>query len=427
MSTSGTVVVLAAHPDDEALGASALLSSAAEAGCDVAILLFTAGENSHPRSSTQSAEQIGTIRIGEFHTALRRLGSRARTRVLDFPDGGLADHRDQVFTKIMSETAHVRRPITIVAPFSRDGHSDHESLGAAALDVGRRREALVLEYPIWYWHWAAPDDELWRSWRFLPDPAALDRRAVLDSYPSQTTPLSDLIGDEAILSPDQIDHYLRGGDTFSVTDFSVAAPPFNDANTAAQVFDEVHTESSDPWSVRDSEYEIAKRRTLLDHLPRENYSHILEIGCSIGVLSRELASRSRRVTALDASPQALRIARKTSDAPNLDFVEATVPFDWPEGVFDCVVLSETGFYLSRCQLNQTLRLIAESTTPRFVLVLCHWTGEIRDWPLDADIVHDSILEFLPHHRRQVHINGEYRLDIVIVDDDNSVNPLQERS
>lgn len=421
----GTIVVLAAHPDDEALGAVALLSRARDWDCDVSVVLFTAGEGSHPNSPTHTRAQLRDIRLDEFDTALSALNPSVTSRVLNLPDGALPECSDQVFDEIMREIAEVRGPVTIVSPYSADGHGDHEAVGAAALEAGRLSRALVLEYPIWYWHWASPEDSRWRTWRFLPDPGDRARHQALDCYRSQTLPLSEHVGDEAILGAAQLEHHDRSGDTFAVTDFSSWSAAVNDATTASAVFDNVHADRVDPWSVQDSEYEIAKRDTLLAHLPQRPYSHIVEIGCSIGALSRELARRSRRVTAIDASREALKNAEylnSTTTAAGLSFIHATVPFEWPEGRFDAVVLSETGFYLSRAQLERTLERINATTTRSFVLVLCHWKGEIRDWPLDADEVHEVALGFWPHHSTVVHLDAEYRLDIAIV---TKTGPLAE--
>ncbi|MGO2035627.1 MAG: PIG-L family deacetylase [Brevibacterium sp.] len=428
VADEGTVLVLAAHPDDEALGAAAVVASARDRETDVSVLLFTAGEKSHPHSSTHSAKRLEEIRLQEFDSALSVLNPAATSRCLEFPDTELPGHSEQVLNEVLAEIAASRRPVTIVAPFHDDGHGDHDTLGSAALEAGRRSGSLVLEYPIWYWHWATPDDARWRQWTFLPDPAGLDRHEVFEHYRSQTQPLSNRPGDEPVLDARHLDHHQRGGDILAVTDFRVAsaskdadevdrstetAP--NDARTAAAVFDAVHADRDDPWSVTDSAYERAKRDMLLGHLPQDHYSHILELGCSIGVLSRKLAEHARWVTAIDASRKALdRAEQQVPEGSGISFVHGTIPFEWPAGSFDCVVLSETGFYLSRHQLHRTLQRIDACTAPRFTLVLCHLRGEIEDWPLDADEVHDSCLSFWPHRRIEFHHDARYRLDIVTV-------------
>ncbi|GAA0037474.1 PIG-L family deacetylase [Brevibacterium metallidurans] len=434
----GHVVVLLAHPDDEALGCPALLSRLGAAGRPVRILLFTAGEHSHPHSSTHPPERLRAIRLAEFDSALTALGGEVTYEFLDLGDGALRHRDEEILAEVEAATADLPGPLTLVAPYSGDGHGDHEALGAAALEVGHRRQATVVEFPIWYWHWAAPEDRAWRTWEFLPDPTGFDREALWAHYPSQTRPLSDRAGDEAILPPGLLDHFRRGGDTVAVTRFGggddaerpaaevgsvadghghtaaevAAGSTAHDARTAEAVFDRVHSQRPDPWNVRSSDYEIAKRRALIAALPPGPYAHILEIGCSIGELSRDLATVGGRVTAIDASSEALAQARGRHGGTGIDFVHGTIPGTWPEGRFDCVVLSETGYYLSPTQLEQTLDRIEASTRDEFVLVLCHWTGAIEDWPLDAEAVHARSLARWPDALRLHHSVGDYRLDVL---------------
>ncbi|WP_249356669.1 bifunctional PIG-L family deacetylase/class I SAM-dependent methyltransferase [Brevibacterium sp. 2SA] len=423
----GSVVVLLAHPDDEAIGCAALLRRLGETDAHVTVLLFTAGENSHPGSPTHTPDDLRTIRLDEFDAALSELNPTAASTLFDLGDGALAAHQETILAEVMTATADLPGPLTIVAPHHADGHSDHDAVGEVAREVGRLRAATVLEFPIWYWHWADPDDAAWRSWRFLPDPDGLDREALWAHYPSQMEDLSDAPGDEAILPPDVLAHFARGGDTFAVTRFAgeeqeppeaaeaVAEAVANDARTAEAVFDRVHTERVDPWELRSSDYEIAKRAALLRALPGSRYSHILEIGSSTGALSRELADRADHVTAIDASARALATARGLyPDVANLDFTRMTIPDDWPAGRFDCVVLAETGYYLSREQLRRTLKRIEASTTADFTLVLCHWRGEITDWPLDAESVHEMCLAYWPDASLVHHSAAEYRLDVLTI-------------
>jgi hypothetical protein len=55
-----------------------------------------------------------------------------------------------------------------------DGHPDHESVGRAA-PCHRTYRAALLEYPIWMWHWADPDDDA-VPWQRMVEGAA-DRAA----------------------------------------------------------------------------------------------------------------------------------------------------------------------------------------------------------------------------------------------------------
>ncbi len=52
-------------------------------------------------------------------------------------------------------------------------------------------------------------------------------------------------------------------------------------------FDGIYAASGDPWRFASSAYELSKYALTLEALPRERYSHALEIGCSIGVLTQD--------------------------------------------------------------------------------------------------------------------------------------------
>lgn len=74
---------------------------------------------------------------------------------------------------------------------------------------------------------------------------------------------------------------------------------------------------------------------------------VLELACGTGLWTRRLARRARRVTAIDAAPEPLRLARErlaaTPGATPVDFVEADV-FDWrPDRRFDACCFA---FWLS---------------------------------------------------------------------------------
>ena len=62
-----------------------------------------------------------------------------------------------------------------------------------------------------------------------------------------------------------------------------------------------------------------------------------------------------------------------------------MPREWPDGTFDLVVLSETGYYFSPEELTELLARIQASTTPGGTLLLCHWRHPISGWELDADV------------------------------------------
>ena len=73
----------------------------------------------------------------------------------------------------------------------------------------------------------------------------------------------------------------------------------------------------------------------------------LEIGCSIGVLTRRLAERCATLLAVDIAENALAQARAACAAcKNVTIARIRIPMDWPTGRFDMILLSEVLYYLS---------------------------------------------------------------------------------
>src|ERR1700677_2434497 len=113
-------------------------------------------------------------------------------------------------------------------------------------------------------------------------------------------------------------------------------------------FDALYTADPDPWNFGTSPYERAKYALTLDALPKPRYRSALEVGCSIGVLTRSLASRCDAVVAIDAAPTPLVEARRRcADLPGVRFEQMFVPDEWPDGDFELILLSEVVYYLSR--------------------------------------------------------------------------------
>jgi SAM-dependent methyltransferase len=94
----------------------------------------------------------------------------------------------------------------------------------------------------------------------------------------------------------------------------------------------------------------------------------LEIGCGKGEFSRRLAEESRRVLALDLSPEMIRIARERSaHLPNIEFQVADVmSYDLPSEGFDCIASLAT---LHHLPLREILLKIKAALKPGGVLLI----------------------------------------------------------
>ena len=150
---------------------------------------------------------------------------------------------------------------------------------------------------------------------------------------------------------------------------------------SADYFDGLYREDPDPWRFQTSAYEHAKYDATVSALSRARYSHALEIGCSIGVLTSLLAPRCEELLAMDGSPLAIAAARAQNGLhDHVTFAVGMVPPDFPPGPFDLVILSEVLYYLSAEDLADVAACCFRALTPGGEIILCHWLGE-TDYPL----------------------------------------------
>lgn len=149
-------------------------------------------------------------------------------------------------------------------------------------------------------------------------------------------------------------------------------------------FDALYASDPDPWKFGSSPYEKSKYAATLDALPKSRYAAALEIGCSIGVLTRKLASRCDALLAVDAAPAPLAEARRRcADRTNVRFEQMFAPRQWPDGDFDLILMSEVVYYMDERDVTRLASKAARTLAPNGDVVLVHWTGE-TDYPLSGD-------------------------------------------
>ena len=138
---SDSLLVVAAHPDDETLAAGGLLQQAHDVRAPVTVLIATDGENNpwpqrvlerRWRIGPEDQRRFGKRRRAEVGRALARLGlDESRLVFLSLPDQGLTrvvmDDADPAVGRLRSEIA-LRQPTIVVGPSTRDRHPDHSAL-----------------------------------------------------------------------------------------------------------------------------------------------------------------------------------------------------------------------------------------------------------------------------------------------------------
>ncbi|MBB5639980.1 bifunctional PIG-L family deacetylase/class I SAM-dependent methyltransferase [Cryobacterium roopkundense] len=325
------LVVVAAHPDDETLGAGGLIARVAALGLPISVLVLSNGDQSVPDSSPYSAERLAAIRRIDVMNAVAALAPDATLRLLELPDGALSDHVRDASAAITAEVLPEQPGTWIVAPWRADGHPDHIAAGDAAADAAKAGNARLFEYPIWAWHWSSPTEDVW------PDDAlrALDlshaerdaKARALGLHQGHGHELYEAPGDEPLVKPQFSAHFTRGFETFieaGIEAVEVDSDSDSDADEEASTrqeptrpgeslpapfFDQLYRGESDPWGVETRWYEERKRALTLAALPRQRFRSALELGCSTGVLTVELAARCDELLAVDSAEQALEIAR----------------------------------------------------------------------------------------------------------------------
>ena len=201
----GPPLVVAPHPDDEILGVAGLMAMLGAA--DLAAV--TDGEASHPGSTVHTPAELATIRRAETGEALRRLGlGTSQVHRLGHADGGIDE---ETLGRQLAELLSPGR--WCLTTWRGDGHPDHEAVGRAAAWACASVGARLLEYPIWTWHWAYPDDPdvPWqRAHRIdLTTGALAAKAAAVEAFPSQTEPLGPAEADAPILPPHVLARFAR--------------------------------------------------------------------------------------------------------------------------------------------------------------------------------------------------------------------------
>lgn len=163
----------------------------------------------------------------------------------------------------------------------------------------------------------------------------------------------------------------------------------------SEYFKKVYDAKDDPWDFESSEYEAAKYAATLAALPRQNYENALEIGCSIGVLTKLLAERCRHLLATDVSQKALdKAIERCSKLDNISFERLSFPNELPEDIYDLIMISEVAYYLSPKDWEFAMNSLSAKMQPGTNLVLVHWLPEVHDYPQTGDQVHDSFAKHM---------------------------------
>ncbi|WP_372664908.1 PIG-L family deacetylase [Amycolatopsis kentuckyensis] len=397
-------LVVAAHPDDETLGAGGLLQRLHAAGTAVTLVVATDGEAAFPAAGADERRELGRTRRRELRDSLRAQGlSEVEPVWLGLPDSGLASCGDELTAAVR---AHADGHDLCLLPWPDDPHPDHQAVARAAL-AAAPVSAQCWSYPIWLWHRLRRDDPVipWpraRSVR-LTEAERDAKAAAIATFTSQLKPGPR--GEEPILPEEVLAHFSGGSEVF------FREPPRTSAPVSR--FASLYAAADDPWSVATKWYERRKRAMVLACLPDEHYGTVVEPACGVGALTRDLAARADRVVAFDPVAAAVERTRAAvADLSHVDVHIGAVPSALPAGPVDLVVYSELLYYLADDALTATIEASAAALRPGGHLLAVHWLPWAPEAPRDGRDAHAQLLAHPAFEPSVAHTDEEFLLHVL---------------
>lgn len=187
-----------------------------------------------------------------------------------------------------------------------------------------------------------------------------------------------------------------------------------ESSLPAAYFAALYQADADPWRFASSDYERRKYAATLAALPRQAYRRGFEVGCSIGVLTSQLARRCDHLLAVDVADQALAQARaRCAGQPGVRLERMEVPSQLPDSSFDLLLLSEVVYYWSVGDLERMAAFAGRAVEPGGDIVLVHWTGG-TDYPLTGDEAAQRFIAATAWATRILHQDRTelYRIDVL---------------
>jgi LmbE family N-acetylglucosaminyl deacetylase len=164
------------------------MACAHNAGLPVLVVSVTDGEACYPGHPVWLPQRLREERQRELDRALGCLGlANAERRAWHIGDGTVSQHEAEVTARLL---ALLREDDLVLAPWMLDAHPDHEAVGRACARAASHRDCARREFPVWGWHWLAPEQAavLWSpARRFRLSPQVRQRKcAAIDQFATQT-------------------------------------------------------------------------------------------------------------------------------------------------------------------------------------------------------------------------------------------------
>ncbi|MEH6795699.1 MAG: SAM-dependent methyltransferase [Rhodococcus sp. (in: high G+C Gram-positive bacteria)] len=203
--------------------------------------------------------------------------------------------------------------------------------------------------------------------------------------------------------------------------------PGSRSSLGPEYFRTVYAVKDDPFMLDSKWYERRKYALTLASLPKPHYRRALEPGCSIGVLTEQLAARCDHVVSTDVVDSALDSARRrVGDTAAVEFARWSLSDDWstlpaPAEMFDLIVVSEVGYYLDADDLTSAMARAVEHLEVGGTLVAAHWRHEVDDYPIPGDRVHEIIAATPGLALLSRYLDEDVRIEVFVASDGPAVS------
>ncbi len=152
LQLSGTILIIAPHPDDEVLACSGLIQRMISENKNVHIAILSGGERTHSdccgEKETIKNRHILTLQaLGIIKFPLENLHN------FSFPDGGISD-TCQIEKEKLYNLLSTLQPDTVFIPHPFDRWEDHINAGNLIKSYYTEDDNIsIYEYCVWFWYW----------------------------------------------------------------------------------------------------------------------------------------------------------------------------------------------------------------------------------------------------------------------------------
>ena len=154
-----------------------------------------------------------------------------------------------------------------------------------------------------------------------------------------------------------------------------------------QYLNKFYEGKEDPFNFA-SPYELGKYEHSLRLLEGKSFKRALEVGAAEGIFTEMLAPQCDALIGVEVADVAVERAReRLAPLKNVEFIQAALPNNMPDGMFDLIVLSDVLYYFPKDVLLDLLRQFEERLEPGGMIFTLHYLGRIGA-PLMGGDVHD---------------------------------------